>query len=94
MAATSLQRSKTALGASFRRIARHKEGAGHRPATRVAHPNRIRDSTYFDVKFLYSLVTCPAVNIGGHLASGNGAGVLCDVAGMCFSGVSFLSYSD
>jgi len=27
MAATSLQRSKTALGASFRRIARHKGGA-------------------------------------------------------------------
>ena len=27
MAATSLQRSKTALGATFRRIARHKGGA-------------------------------------------------------------------
>ena len=27
MAATSLQRSKTALGAAFRRIARHKGGA-------------------------------------------------------------------
>jgi hypothetical protein len=27
MAATSIQRSKTALGAAFRRIARHKGGA-------------------------------------------------------------------
>jgi hypothetical protein len=81
MAATSLQRSKTALGASFRRIARHKEGAVAVFATArqlarliltgsVAVP--ISMSSFFTVSS-----HAPVVKIGGALSLWNGAGVLC-----------------